>query len=125
MDFISDEYRRNLAAKSLVLRLLRDGPLSGGEVILRLEAACLIAARAVPGFDFSFWASGGVWENLEQFFDWHFISVTGGRPESPTEWRTSILELTEAGARFLDAAERGAKDILDALGREVPVAAVG
>lgn len=125
MDFISDEYRRNLAAKALVLRALRGGPLNGDDLILRLEAACVAAARAVPDFYFACWADGGICENLDQFLEWRFIAVAGGRPENQAEWRTSVIELTDAGARFLEGAEQGAKDLLEVLTKVVPMSAAG
>lgn len=125
MDFISDEYRRNLAAKWLVLRALRSGPLSGDDLILQFEAACVAAARAIPDFHFVGWAGGGIWENLDLFLEWGFIAVAGGRPENPAEWRASVLELTDAGARFLETAEHGAKGLLEVLAKAVPVSAAG
>lgn len=123
---ISEEYRRNLAAKALVLRELRAaGAMTGNALVGRLEDVCRAARLAEPEFDFAHWGGGSLWGHLDLFFRLHFIIVDGERPEGASEWRTAVLELAEGGARFLESAEECARDLLDALARAAPATAVG
>lgn len=98
-------YGKNLAAKILVLRELRDaGSLPGDELHARLERRCEHAYAKTADFDFVHWAGTTFWGLLDTFAESGFLTHSGNRPLDSSEWCMEALSLTPLGKRFLDNA---------------------
>lgn len=89
------EYQRNLFAKAILLRELRDaGNPTENELLERVDRACCEVGKRDPSFDFVYWADGTFWDLCDLFAQWGFLERSRSR-----------LRITLNGLRFLEKAE--------------------
>lgn len=93
------EYDKNLYAKRLVLKQLRE-PIQGDELLARLGDLLSMVRQQYPDFDFVAWAGGTIWELLGFFHDCSMISTFGSCPTDRLGWNQTTISLTNYGREF-------------------------
>jgi hypothetical protein len=97
----------NLVAKSLVLlELQMGGPISGEDLVARVEQRCAVMAMRRPDFDFVQWARTTIWGLLETFGESGYVTRSGLSKVDNHEWCVSRIAITTRGEQFLQAAQR-------------------
>lgn len=103
---MSEDYNRSVAIQAMVLLEIQkaEGSILGKTLLERVEAAGKRAEKIVPDYGFVAWAGCTIWEMLYSYLDHGgWIALDGERPVWDYQLAGSMIRITEAGARFIEA----------------------
>ena len=111
---MNEALRRSMATKAAVLaEIERHEPISGAELLRRIDSKSAVIAKRIANYDFVGWASTTLWELLDTFRQARYIAVLSEvDPTMPEHWTRAQLTITPHGRRYLGALCSEVSDML-------------